>query len=98
MSLNVEPEDLREIQRVLRGIIPDRSVLAFGSRAKGTHRPSSDLDLLVLGDPTLSITELSNLSLAFSESNLPYFVDVISDVDIDKEFRDIIMEATEKVQ
>ncbi len=98
MSLNVAPEDLHEVQRILHGIIPDRTVVAFGSRVKGTARPSSDLDLLVLNDPPLTLDELSALTMAFSESNLPYFVDIVSDADIDDEFRSIIMKQTEKVQ
>ena len=32
---------------------PDATVILFGSRARGDHRPDSDVDLLVVRDDTL---------------------------------------------
>lgn len=32
---------------------PDATVILFGSRARGDHRPDSDVDLLVVWDDTL---------------------------------------------
>ena len=48
----------------------------FGSRAAGTHRPNSDIDLAVHGD--VSEATLDRLYTEFLESNLPVSVDVIS--------------------
>lgn len=41
--------ELREqiVQRIVAAVDPEKIVL-FGSRARGTHRPSSDIDLLVI--------------------------------------------------
>ncbi|GLW60838.1 hypothetical protein Hthe01_11870 [Hydrogenophilus thermoluteolus] len=54
--------------RVVRAIL-------FGSRAKGTHRPGSDIDL-ALEAPTLDLFALGRLARAFEESPLPYQVDL----------------------
>ncbi len=48
----------------------------FGSRAKGSQRLNSDLDLVVHG--TLSEADIDRLWTLFQESNLPFSVDVKS--------------------
>lgn len=54
---------------------PDKIIL-FGSRARGDHRPTSDLDLLVIlphvDDP---IEEMARLRLALT--NIPMAIDLI---------------------
>lgn len=57
---------------------PDISeVILFGSRARGTHRPSSDVDLAIKGK-NLSIDTLAKLRYILEEeTNLPYFFDIV---------------------
>ena len=47
----------------------------FGSRAVGTHRVNSDIDLAVAGD--VSKAQVDRLWTLFCESNLPVSVDVV---------------------
>jgi len=49
---------------------------AFGSRAKGTARELSDLDLAFSDEIPLNI--LANLDEEFTESDLPFKVDIIN--------------------
>lgn len=51
-------------------------VRVFGSRATGSARASSDLDLVIM--PPISQRELYDLMEAFEESDLPIFVDVLA--------------------
>lgn len=55
-------------------------VVVFGSRAKGTARPNSDIDLCVHGssDPLL----LETLKMALDDLPLPYRFDVLAEGDI----------------
>ena len=47
-EVTVDEAVLAEIvQRLVRAVDPDRIIL-FGSRARGDHRPDSDLDLLLI--------------------------------------------------
>jgi predicted nucleotidyltransferase len=39
---------IAEAGRRLAGAAPDADIIVFGSRARGEHRPDSDLDLLVI--------------------------------------------------
>src|SRR6266478_7375139 len=49
----LEPELLTEIvRRVVEAVAPEKIVL-FGSRARGDHRPDSDIDLLVINESTV---------------------------------------------
>ena len=53
-----------------------RDVTLFGSRAKGTHRPNSDVDLSVRGKLTALQTEA--LASELDELPLPYHFDVLA--------------------
>lgn len=48
----------------------------FGSRATGSYRPNSDIDLVIHG--SLSEKEVDRLVTLFKESSLPFTVDVKS--------------------
>nr|WP_194301130.1 nucleotidyltransferase domain-containing protein [Acetobacter lambici] len=76
--------------RILNEIVPDREVRAFGSRVTGKAKPFSDLDLAVMGDEPLSLETRARLEDAFSESELPWKVDVLDWALIDVEFQNII--------
>ena len=55
----------RVVERYVRAFAPERIVL-FGSYAKGQHRPSSDIDLLVIadlmGDPSMHLRRARQLA------------------------------------
>ena len=50
-------------------------VILFGSRAKGTHRPQSDVDLALLGN--LKPLEAEEIASELDELPLPYRFDVV---------------------
>jgi predicted nucleotidyltransferase len=78
------------VRTILHRHLPGRSVWAFGSRVKGTARPYSDLDLAVMGNEPVSIATLAAAKEAFSESDLPWRVDLVDWSSLGEEFRKII--------
>lgn len=50
-------------------------VILYGSRAKGTHKPFSDVDITLLGIG-LSRSHLNSLLAEIDESSLPYQFDI----------------------
>lgn len=52
-------------------------VILFGSRAKGSYKPGSDIDMAVIGEGVTKNT-LSSLLGEFEDSLLPFFVDIVS--------------------
>ena len=78
-NITVSSHEMRMIADILQTHAVDCHVLAFGSRTKGNAKPYSDLDLAFVqknGDP-LGISRIDTLKLAFSESDIPYMVDVV---------------------
>jgi uncharacterized protein len=88
--IDLAPEQLEIVRRLLAVQVPDCEVRAFGSRVTGNARPYSDLDIVLLGPARLSIGRLAALREAFAESELAIRVDVIDWNAISKNFRNII--------
>ncbi|MCI5830778.1 MAG: nucleotidyltransferase domain-containing protein [Treponema sp.] len=51
-----------------------QKVLVYGSRALGTYRPGSDIDMTIIGD--VSSQALFKIINDFDDSMLPYLVDI----------------------
>lgn len=85
--VDLRPADLRLIQQLLRRYVPDREVRLFGSRVKGTAKPASDVDVVIIGDRAPSRTVIANLASALSASALPLRVELTIWADTSAEFR-----------
>lgn len=96
--LDLAPEHLAEVRRILQLHIPGRTVRAFGSRVQGTAKPFSDLDLAIMGDVPLDFRQLAALKNAFIDSNLPFRVDVVDWATTSVAFRGIIEGTFEVVE
>ena len=88
--LDMQAGQLAIVRDILHRYVPDRKVLAFGSRAKKTARQYSDLDLTVVGDEPLSLDIEASLAEAFRESDLIFKVDVVDWAKTSPAFREII--------
>lgn len=63
------------MHRILAGHHGVERAILFGSRAKGTYRTGSDIDLTLVG-AHLSHVDLLRLMREFDESSVPYMVDL----------------------
>lgn len=91
-GLDVEPRHWAIIQNILKQHVPGFEVWAFGSRTKGTAKPHSDLDLAVITQQPLSLQMQVALAEAFSESDLPWRVDVLDWSTTQDTFKHLIAE------
>ena len=78
------------VRDILRTHVPQYDVWAFGSRATGTAKPYSDLDLAIITDHPLSLAVSAALADDFSESDLPYKVDIVDWAATGESFQRII--------
>ncbi len=78
------------VQAILGDHVPQARVLAFGSRAAGTPRKYSDLDLAIIQPEPLTLRTLSRLKSAFEDSDLPICVDVVDWNHADSEFKAMV--------
>lgn len=88
-------QQLHLIQDILLAILPNTPVWAFGSRVKGTNKPFSDIDLALITTTPLTIRELTELELAFSDSDLPFKVDLVDWASCSEAFKQIILQKYE---
>jgi len=88
--IDVSEKNLNIVQTILKKHVPHYEVWAFGSRVKGKVKTYSDLDLAVITDKPLSFRVLGDLSEAFSESDLPWKVDIVDWATTSESFRKII--------
>jgi uncharacterized protein len=63
----------------------------FGSRATGRAKRYSDLDLAIDAGRLLTLDKIAELTEAFSDSDLPYKVDLVDWHNIDDRWRQTIM-------
>ena len=66
---------LDTVRQILASYPAVKKALIYGSRAKGTHRPGSDIDLTLMGD-ALQLDTLGQIATRLDESIIPYQVDL----------------------
>jgi len=89
-SINIHPKDLETVQAILAKHVPDLEVRAFGSRVQWTARKTSDLDLAIMTDTPIDALSMADLREAFSESDLPFKVDIVDWATTKANFRQLI--------
>jgi uncharacterized protein len=85
--IDLSPPQLAEVRAIVGRQLPDCEVRVFGSRVRGTAKPHSDLDLVIVGAAPLGINRLGCLREAFMESDLPMRVDLLDWHAIPESFR-----------
>ena len=88
--IDISPAQWAIIRGILQNHVPQYAVWAFGSRATGNAKKFSDLDLAVITDNPMSLSISADLAEAFSESDLPFKVDVVDWATTSAVFRGII--------
>ena len=96
--IDVNPNHLDTVTRILAGHVPECEVRAFGSRVTWTAKDYSDLDLAVVGARALDPDALRRLKEAFEESDLPFRVEVLDWHAISSAFQGVIEKKYEVVQ
>jgi len=89
-NIELNPHDWEEVIRILKRCVQGYEVWAFGSRAKGTAKAYSDLDLAVISQRPLPIAVMADLRESFDESDLTIKVDVVDWARTSVKFREII--------
>ena len=88
--MTITQQELKIVRDIIAAIVPECDVLLFGSRYHGTTKKHSDLDLAFVCSDGLGMKKAAELADAFSESDLPYRVDILDYAAVSPEFRAII--------
>ena len=78
-NLDLKPRHLDVVRQLLHEYVPSAEVWCYGSRVNGESHEASDLDLVLRNRPALkkSCWNIASLKAGFTESNLPFLVDVM---------------------
>ena len=90
-NVDIGPEHMAMITEILRRRLPDHEVWAYGSRVSGHSWQYSDLDLVVVGETELDSIAMWDARDDFTESRLPYIVDLKDWHRIPQHWRDEIL-------
>ncbi len=89
--MDIKPLHLEIVKNILANHLPIGStVWLFGSRVIKAKKKYSDLDLAVDCQHVLPLSVMTLLQYDFSESDLPYKVDIVDLRNMDDSFRDAI--------
>lgn len=89
--MDLKPKHLKIVCEIFARHLSGREVQLFGSRANGTAKPHSDIDLVIMGDELLPVTTMRILRDAFDDSDLPFQVDLVEWAGTSEEFRKVIL-------
>lgn len=96
--IDISPDHLKIVLSILSKHVPDYEVWVFGSRVGRCPKKHSDLDLVIKTDSPVPARTLAHLREAFSESDLPFKVDVVVWARLSESFRKIIHGKFEVIQ
>ena len=74
-KFGLPPATLETIRQILAEVPSVKKAVIYGSRAKGTHQPGSDIDLTLSGE-ALDLDTLGQIATRLHESPIPYQVDL----------------------
>ncbi len=76
MKFGLNEDTISKINSVFENYPEIEGVIIYGSRAKGTYRPGSEIDLALKGKD-LSGSILSKINADIEELNTPYLFDIL---------------------
>lgn len=75
MNYGLKENQIQQILSVFSKFKEIDKAILFGSRAKGNYRPSSDIDLVLIGDK-LNLTLLNQIELELDDLYIPNYFDI----------------------
>ena len=85
-TIDITPEERQTVVALLQRHLPGTAAWVYGSRARWTSTPTSDLDLVVFATPEQQ-PQVGDLREAFEDSDLPFRVDLFVWDDVPESFR-----------
>ena len=76
-SFGLSDRDMKTLQDIFKKYPDVKNVFVFGSRAKGTYKQGSDIDLAIMNEGVKDMF-IRKMKSDFEDSNLPYAVDLVN--------------------
>jgi len=75
MEYGLKQQEVESIKQIFSSFPEVEKAIIYGSRAKGTYRPNSDIDISLMGTE-LTIGILNQISWQLDDLLLPYTIDL----------------------
>ena len=75
MEYGLKQQELESIKQILSSYSEIEKAIIYGSRAKGTHKPNSDIDISLMGSE-LTLGIMNQISWELDDLLLPYTIDL----------------------
>jgi predicted nucleotidyltransferase len=75
MEFGLPPATLSTVRAILAANAKVETAILYGSRAKDSYKPGSDIDLTLDG-PNLDFDTIASIASELEESDIPYKVDL----------------------
>lgn len=83
--MNILPTDKKKLLSIINKYLPNAKIYLFGSRAKGTSNPGSDIDIALDNRVPIDWSILGSIKEEIADSNILLFVDIIDMNDVTDE-------------
>lgn len=90
--MQLDRSDYLTVTRILKKYFPEARFYLFGSRAKQTAKPYSDLDILIIDQDKIPMHRLSAIEEEFDQSDLTFTVDLVDWYRITQEFHEHLIQ------
>lgn len=96
--IDLLPEYLDEVKSILRKFVSGCEIRVFGSRVTAKATRYSDLDIAICSDQAIEQRHIWKLEEEFSDSDLPFRIDIIVWQNINARFQEKITECYEIIE
>jgi predicted nucleotidyltransferase len=79
------------IIKLLTVLFPEATIYLFGSRARGTHTPSSDIDIAINLNRKMTFEEIGIARNIIEGLNIPQKVDIVDINNVSESMKDQIL-------
>jgi len=77
MNHGIDEESKNKIIAILAALFPRAEIYLFGSRARGTQSPRSDIDIALKKDKEISRSAIGEIISMFENSCIPYKIQIV---------------------
>lgn len=89
--MGIKTEYKEQLLAIVHKYIPECTVYLFGSRARETNDPFSDIDIAIDAGQKADALAMSNIREDIENSIIPFFVDVLDFHTLDQEMQQTIL-------
>jgi predicted nucleotidyltransferase len=96
--MQLSDEQIKFLYKTIRQYLPSVEILVFGSRITNTAQKFSDLDIALRDKELIPLNILSQVKEGFSESDLPFKVDLMDFNRLSADFQKLILSKYELLE